>query len=478
MKPAEAQDLWRRLRRDRVRAVRSFSLSWSGLSRLSDGRVQFDGSFSLLCGENGVGKSTLLHALFNALALPSRRNEGAIFAREDALNVDSISLTVRRNEQDEVLESLSEIRRCLAPENGGLLVSLLDPALQVPAVLEEIRADANFAEELEPLGQRDLDPLELGLASYIIGRDYAGIGVKEVDGSARIGTFPYFTARVSDFSYGSEDMGFGELSLLLILWRLMRTPSGSIVLLEEPETFVAPRSQRRLADVIAKLAVERDLMVIATSHSPSIAANFLLSEMTLLSRSGRDVVVSTPPLRSVVDARLELVPARKVIWVVEDEMASRLLRFFLRNADLHRWSEVCVAGDNGRVLSVVASLRPAPESGIRVWGALDGNERGRGSIDRVIYLPGDLSPERFLRRYVTSANSSVLSAVLAVTQERLRLALGGSEGLEDHAWVHAMRGDLGLTLDDFVAKVMSSWSADNGEVAAEFQQSVYRIVHE
>jgi predicted ATPase len=63
------------------------------------------------------------------------------------------------------------------------------------------------------------------------------------------------------------DVGFGVSQVLPVITLLQYVPSGSTVVLEQPEIHLHPLAQAALADVIIQAAVHRNVQVILESHS-------------------------------------------------------------------------------------------------------------------------------------------------------------------------------------------------------------------
>lgn len=471
MKSAEVADAWRRLRENRKKLV-GIELAWSGMPRLTSNVLRLNRQFSVICGENGVGKSTLLHTLFHALVEPGRRSESAVFVREEEGAVDYLRVELAHSAwgPPQTLISVESVRDYFSSENTGLRVALFDPAMHVPAILNAIRADVNFAEELEPLGPKIYTPSQVDDLSYIVGRDYENVSSYEIEGYGGLGVFPYFKVVVAGVEYGSEGMGFGELSLLLSYWLISRLPRGSVMLLEEPETFVSPRSQGRFTNIAARMAVDADLMIIATTHSPSIVSKFKSQEITLVSRVKHTVTITSPVPDSVLERRLELVNPVRRIWLVEDNTAARFLRFFLSIAGLSSISDILIVGNNESVFTSASNFRPFADARIFIFGILDGDERSRRPVtpSNIDFLPGNFSPEYIMREFVTSEARDVIASVIGVEVGSLELALAASEGEDVHEWVHAMRAELEVPLDQFVAGVLKAWCASNSALVDAF----------
>lgn len=70
------------------------------------------------------------------------------------------------------------------------------------------------------------------------------------------------------------DVGIGVSQVLPVLVLLHYVPERSIVLLEQPELHLHPSVQSELADVMLKVAKERDLQIVVESHSEHLLRRF------------------------------------------------------------------------------------------------------------------------------------------------------------------------------------------------------------
>lgn len=78
------------------------------------------------------------------------------------------------------------------------------------------------------------------------------------------------TASIGGIESALLDVGFGISQVLPVITMLMSAPSGSIILLEQPELHLHPNAQAALADLMLEVAEKRNLQLIVESHSEHI----------------------------------------------------------------------------------------------------------------------------------------------------------------------------------------------------------------
>lgn len=73
--------------------------------------------------------------------------------------------------------------------------------------------------------------------------------------------------KIGDTESALVDVGFGVSQVLPVIAMLLSAPTGSIVLLEQPELHLHPNAQSALADLMLHAAEKRGLQLIVESHS-------------------------------------------------------------------------------------------------------------------------------------------------------------------------------------------------------------------
>lgn len=80
--------------------------------------------------------------------------------------------------------------------------------------------------------------------------------------------------------YYSFNMGSGEICLLYYYFLLKNIKNDSILIIDEPETFISVDSQIKLIDLFIKFAVKKNIKFLISTHSPFII-NSMDSDMIL-----------------------------------------------------------------------------------------------------------------------------------------------------------------------------------------------------
>jgi hypothetical protein len=262
---------------------------------------------------------------------------------------------------------------------------------------------------------------------------------------------------------------------MYIVWVLGRLEPGSLLLIEEPETFLSPRAQIALVDVIASYIKSKGFTVVMTSHSGPIAQRLQNSEIVYVTRASGQVVLHAPARTVDLVARLGLRSDRAFILFVED-VAGEIFARTLMNRYSDRLSggvEYVRCNGESNVIRAIEAI-PNDIRAVAHLGVLDGDQRAAKLDDpRILYLPSAVAPERLLRDFTATKTSDQLASYLGVSEADVSRALAHADGDELHNWPHTMSGSLnGMPHAEFMRRMFLAWSAENlGEVES-FVRSV------
>lgn len=473
MRTARVQDFRRRLReRAGDWALKLERFSFAGIPSLGEGDVPFLSPLTIISGPNGVGKTTLLRAIW-AASSPS----DAILTPTTAQKLPSGTATLSFIANGAAQNS----HVVLAPgsaEGGteiGFEVLHLDSASEIAAQQTSLCNFTNIEDLINGVGSKTLDGKALETVNYIARREYRSVQVYEVETGDHV--TPFFEVAMGNDRYDSRTMGAGELAAFFLWWSIERATENAFVLVEEPECYLSPASQQALCNFLIAATVEKHLTVVATSHSPQIISGVSDENLVFVFRNaqGIKVVDGAPP-----PALLEMIgitPQVDTIVLVEDVAASSFCRLLLEkiNPSLSRRVEISVRDGDG---NIVRALKELGEnfSSLKVIGLFDGDLAGRipEEVRRfAVLLPGDRPIEIIFREMIEAEPVTLQTAIGA---DNLEAILFGLRGSNHHDWYEGLCRHLGLTKAQLFPTLVQLWLRRDENNLGLAQQMVEAIL--
>lgn len=471
LRRAKTEDAWRHLYRAEP-GTRLTKFSFSGLRGFGDGIVDFDGPLTAICGGNGAGKTTLLAGIYGALrpvfsssVLGGSRIEGASLRADVVVGGEPRIYEFNETTPDGISIDFD------------LQVEYVDPSFYGPHYIDLFSKMTHLGELLDGVEPSVLDQGELGLVSMVVGKEYSKCTVYELEMEDDV--LPYFRVEYAGVEYGSESMGLGEICAHYVLWNIMRAPKGSIFLVEEPETFLSPKAQEALLNVLASYALQQRLCVVLTTHSPFVLLRVPSQHIRLVARAGTKTVVRPPVDAFEHLAQLGVKVRRSTIVLVEDVVAREFACQWIMHNDLQllRDADIVKADGTEGITSLLCFPEVSDET-IKIVGLFDADARDKlDGLDLkrrerfnwpYCFLPGSSAPEGELQR-ATYEHVDVVALALRKDPGEIICALAANEGADHHDWLPQMAHYLGKTVPDTVAAMFSAWiqPSENAKASAE-----------
>jgi len=250
----------------------------------------------------------------------------------------------------------------LADVGGRPEVRYINSAVDVANVQAEFAKDhdGSLFVGIQP---RVLSPSDLRDISVLANREYSGAKFYDIESVPNCGRFPYIHVETPGGAYGAAQMGAGEYATLLFYWVLLTAPKDSILLLEEPESLIAPRSQVALANLLKRWTLKQNATVVATTHSPDFCAALPDEAVFAVYRdaSHRTKVSCAAAAVSLLRENGYVRP-RVLLVLVEDRLAERFLKHALDLVEFDNLLAIvtgkaaCILVRPIRVLSPCASM--------------------------------------------------------------------------------------------------------------------------
>ena len=434
-------------------------LEWievTGIRGWQGQRVEFPFPIMAICGENGVGKSTLLQAAVSVYRTPV--SGASYFASQffpdtpwDQIRNASIKYCVREGSNPHENSVRKPTVRWLGnPDRRVRPVRYLDLRRTQPMVAQRGYQKLIKTGILEA-GSTPFDAAMLERYSTILGRSYT-VGRHSwtsADANLKVAVVGTSSTTYSGFHQGAGENTIAELLALPL-------PQYALIAIDEVETSLHPRAQRRLIRDLAHLARIHELQVLVTTHSPYILEE-LPPEARIYVTGGANMRESVRGISAdfaMTSMDDESHPEGDIY--VEDHEAERLVREILirKNESLARRVQVVPAGSASVIQALgqmISGTRfPRPTAAI-----LDGDQMPSAGC---IVLPGGDAPERVVLEKLREIGFPNIAVVLSRTHTHLTDAVEAAITLPDHHdWIPAICDKILVGRSEFWGACVREW---------------------
>lgn len=427
-----------------------------------------------ICGLNGVGKSTIISAIKSIIGIDlDKKDSIRIYKPIDGVaNVEGEG-TVKISNEDG--KRLSDIIK----ENNTYLYLEHEQAIEV---INRITKEKNFEELLEQYDEYKIDDNELGEISYIIGKEYEEVYVREIDDDEF--SFPFFRVKCNGIEYDSTKMGVGEHILFYYYIMINKIERNGLVVIEEPESCISVTSQIKFMNYMAKKHAKKQIQLIVTTHSPFIIKNIPASNIILLGRYGESTYIYSGEEKRLT-RELGLDINKKGIIYVEDRIAKNLLKRILideKKGFLLEDYDIEYVNGEGEITSRLKSL--CTEIDFNIIGIYDGDMRNRLQSKikeqlkwKHLFLPGEEELENEFKKCVKK-NVQLFLKKLSRDEREVLNALSTVQGNDYHDWFIDLSKILNLSNEELFNILYDLWIDDdeNKSKVKTFIQELNEIV--
>lgn len=357
-------------------------------------RIEFKFPIVAIVGENGMGKSTIIQAAA-ALYKPPTGDSG-YFASSffpDTAWEELSGIEIKGSVKEGTTSRVVSVRKPTTRWRGietrrERPVRFLDLKRILPIYSKTGYSRLAKRQYTEATAEA-FDAANLGRLSSIVGKTYtlAKQSTTNADANRKIPVLQTDGNEYSGFHQGAGETTITELLSLDI-------PNNSIVLIDEIETSLHPRAQRRLIRDLAEVSRLRHVQFIVTTHSPYVLDELpIYARIQILKDLGTKQVVHGVSSEFAL-SRMDEDNYPEIDIYVEDISAKILVEEIIARADLSLLSRVQIipygAANVGKSLGLMNHQNRFPKPTIVL---LDGDQ---DPSDGCLILPGNDAPERVI----------------------------------------------------------------------------------
>lgn len=408
-------------------------------------------------GENGVGKSSVIQAIASIYRDP-RKNEGH-FASDffpdtcwDEIRDATVQFEIRQGTEriESSIRKPGERWRGNPdrPERPVVYIDLtrIQPVPARPGYTKLVKSHH------EEVSNTPFDARRLERFSQIMGRvyDLAKMAVTNIYADRTVPVLEQQGNRYSGFHQGAGETTIAELLEADL-------PQYGIILIDEIESSLHPRAQRRLIRDLADRCRDHELQVVITTHSPYILAELPPEARAYIMQIGntREIIYGVSPEFAMT--KMDDVAQPECDLYVEDIKAQAMLTEILVARAPHLVERCQIipygAASVGQALGQMVSNGRFPRPS-RIF--LDGDQAQSSGCTN---LPGDDAPERVVFESLQQQNWRGISERVGRPFAQVADACARAMAMADHhGWVNEAATKLMLRGDILWQAMVAEWA--------------------
>lgn len=477
MRIAEVNDYWKEVYKDSRRYcnfIKEVSFFDSKNELFS---IELSPGITAVCGLNGAGKSSFIASIKELLGL----SVPSIISKKKYKDEVSATIIINRNSYTITTDS-NAISYGLSPE----LCKYIDSDLAIAAL--KYWDQQNIEELLDGLPDNEFSPKQIDTISSLVGKKYTecisydiGEEIEEGEEDKKQTYTPvFFKVKTKNIAYDSTGMGIGEHFILYIYYILETIKEGSILIIEEPESYISVLSQQRLVDYIAKIISEKKISVIMTTHSPHILKRIRADHVRIISNRTGKTEMHIPA--RIEDAKKHLgIEYRKTdsniaTLFVEDNIARMFVCQILKEETplIENIVDVVYVGGHPQITARL-SFDDSKYMSHRLVGIYDDDVKEKEDFKSeelkwpYLFLPVEDCVEKEIMNFLSDEhNEIVLCNKLGISRPTFAAVLSKREGEDLHDWFMDICNDLEIQYESFIKEFYILWKETHKEMISSF----------
>jgi len=452
-------------------------LQINGIHGFNSQLIKFSFPISVVVGENGTGKSTILKiaaCIYKSGYFPSKFFPKTLWDNPHDIE---IKYWVKQGTTPAKLGIIRKNKERWSdltgrPENKVVYFDI-NRIKAIESVIGYSKLTQKYVSEVS---SQDISENSRKDISEIMNREYQRIRNAKTNADAKKSIF---VARLDWGEVSQFHQGSGESVTTEMIATLASLPQYSLIIIDEIESSLHPRAQRRLIRKLIELTRTKEFQIIISTHSPYILEELPAKSRILLlqSSSGPKIMygASTEFCMSQIDEELHY----EAILAVEDSKAKVATSELIRSVNSDMLQEVTiVAVGTASNVSTLARLSKNGEFPIKVVGILDADQNIQNLVN-CIKLIGNSAPERDIFTTIKEKQLNSLAERLGVNPELLSRELDTVMTTQDHhSWCRELSNRLSLSEEKLWSDMVFLWVTKTipQETKQGFVESIRQIL--
>lgn len=432
------------------------SVNIKNLRGIDDNTIKFDYPITVIVGENGSRKSTILKSAASAYLSNSPNVEGyypsSFFVDTAWDTISNVTLEYEFTQGDQrnrfkISKGTSRWRYPKHRPKRDVFFFDVSRTLPIDATIGYSLIAKRSAKEV---ATSNLSEENIGNLSKVLGKEYtnARFASTDKDTKKEVGLLKRKFGEFSQFHQGT-----GEGATLDLFKTLQRIPNNSLLIIDEVEASLHPRAQRRLMEALLELSLNKKIQIILSTHSPYILSEVPPKARILLLQDGDNIALVKGPSTEFALSRIDDKIHHELHVFVEDVVARTLFIEIIRKSKPEFLSRInVIAAGSESVLKSLAILIEGNNMPYKSLVILDGD---MSSVNGTLKLPGTEAPEIKVFSDLKERNWPNISERFGIGAGNLFSYLESAMSIGDHHQWCSYVGDRILKSRESVWEILS-----------------------
>lgn len=437
------------------------SIEVTGLHGFVAQKMEFKFPISAIVGENGTGKSTFLKLAASAYKSPEDR--GTFYPSQffpdtawEHLQQIKVNYEIQQGGRREAHTIKKETVRWRGIDDRLInRVYYMDLTRTQP--IESVIGYSKLAKEkIREISATPLPQPDLSNIVEIMGRTYeqARYAKTDVDARKEVGILRTNFGEMSQFHQGT-----GEAIISNFIHAIENIPEYSLIIIDEIESSLHPKAQRRLIHKLLNLVRVKSLQVIVSTHSPYVLSELPDEARILLVRKTNGTEIVYGPSIEFCLSNLDDILHPELIIAVEDKEAGSLVSQLIRELapDLVQRVEIIHVG----AANLVRSLGELARNGRLPVNLIAIMDADQPDSEFALKLPGRHSPEKQVIQDIKESSLTKLQGLLGGDIGTIQSEFDELIRIQDYSsWLPRLSQRFKISEDTLWGALVSVWVKD------------------